>query len=137
MEAQHIQKLRLSFRTIEPLSREVAEHFYTNLFSLAPELKKKFRNVDMATQGSMVLQALGVAVQNLESLDGLRPTLASLGYRHSHYGVMADHYPMAVDALLRALGEVLGGQSESFWRQARTHAKKGFQCLRSGARILD
>ena len=117
MEAQHIHKLKLTFRTIEPLSAQVAARFYSNLFSLAPELEKKFRNVDMATQGSMLLQALGIAVRGLERPDELRPVLASLGYRHSNYGVAADHYAVAIDALLTAFGDVLGGQFDSDLRE--------------------
>ena len=114
-------KLRESFSSAETVDGSFARYFYQHLFALDPSLERQFKNVDMATQGAMVLQAVRVALDGLEDFDQVRATLESLGRRHVQYGVRPDQYDTAAEAFIRALGQVLGEQFddalESIWRE--------------------
>ncbi len=124
MTPAQLQQVRRSFDLIEAQSDQVAEKFYENLFDLAPELRKQFSSVDMETQGNMVLQAVGIAVNGLEDLEALRSPLASLGYRHIVYGVKQEYFEVAVEALIAAFRDSLGGRFsrdiEDLWRPTLT-----------------
>ncbi len=103
MTPDQVRLLVDSFEKVKPISDEVAKRFYENLFHLAPELESKFQDVNMATQGQMVLQAIGLAIDGLDRFDDVRPVLESLGYRHVNYGVLPEHYAVAGKALVETL----------------------------------
>ena len=116
--------LRESFSSAEAAGSQFTEHFYEHLFDIDPNLARQFENVDMATQGAMVLQAVRIALDGLEDLAGVRPTLEGLGYRHVLYGVRPDQYVTAAEAFIRALREVIGESFdlalEGIWRETLT-----------------
>lgn len=116
--------LRESFSLAEAAGVEFAELFYQHLFDIDPSLSGQFESVDMATQGAMVLQVVRLALDGLEDLPAIRPTLESLGYRHVHYGVRGDQYETAAEAFIRALRQVLGDRFdpplEGIWRETLT-----------------
>jgi class 3 adenylate cyclase/hemoglobin-like flavoprotein len=119
--ASRYSSLRESFSSAEAASGEFARHFYEHLFDIDPSLAGQFENVDMATQGAMVLQAIRVTLDGLEDLATIQPTLESLGSRHTHYGVRPEQYATAVEAFVRALRQLLGDgfdpQLETVWRE--------------------
>lgn len=114
-------KLRKSFSSADTADGSFAQYFYQHLFALDPSLERQFENVDMATQGAMVLQTVRVALDGLEDFDQVRATLESLGRRHEQYGVRPEQYETAAEAFIRALGQTLGEQFdtslESIWRE--------------------
>jgi class 3 adenylate cyclase/hemoglobin-like flavoprotein len=114
-------KLRASFSSADTVDGSFAQYFYQHLFALDPSLERQFENVDMATQGAMVLQAVRVVLDGLEDFDQVRATLESLGRRHVQYGVRPEQYDTAAEAFIRALGQTLGEQFddslESIWRE--------------------
>jgi class 3 adenylate cyclase/hemoglobin-like flavoprotein len=114
-------KLRESFSSAHTADGSFAQYFYQHLFALDPSLERQFENVDMATQGAMVLQAVRVALDGLEDFDQVRAALESLGRRHLQYGVRPDQYDTAAEAFVRALGQTLGERFddslESIWRE--------------------
>lgn len=121
MKLEQFEKLNSSFNMIEPHSEMVADRFYANLFRLAPGLKKRFENIDMATQSCIFLQTLGFVMKGLQNLEALLPTLTNLGYRHADYKMQLGNYTVAVEALLMAFRDTLGEQFdpelEDIWRQ--------------------
>ena len=54
-----------------------------------------------------VATALGAAVENIEDLENLTPHLKQLGLRHKKYGVVKEHYPMILNALIKTLQDSL------------------------------
>ena len=120
MKPKQIERLKSSFKMLEPFTDTIAERFYGNLFRMAPELKKQFESADLTTQGSL-MQALGVAVNGMQDQEALRPILANLGYQHASYGVKPENYDVAIEALLMAFRDTLGEQFdpelEVVWQQ--------------------
>jgi hemoglobin-like flavoprotein/ferredoxin len=110
-QVTEIQKIKLDFEKIEAAGDDFANRFYTHLFDIDPELKNHFKDVDMSSQGTMVLQAVRIA------LDGLK----NLGERHVNYGVQPKQYDVAVSAFVRALKETLGesfnAESKNAWTE--------------------
>jgi len=96
---------------IDELSSEpgvLAEAFYHQLFLIAPELQSLFNDVRMDEQGKMLVQTLRFVVEGIDRFEELKPVLENLGYRHVEYGVEKEHYPVAVEAFIRALKSRLG-----------------------------
>jgi hemoglobin-like flavoprotein len=106
MTAEQIELVRRSFAKIEPLVEEAAVLFYARLFELDPDLRSLFK-VDIREQGHKLMQIIGFAVDNLDQIDDLVPTLRELGARHVEYGVQDEHYDMVGDALLWTLAKAL------------------------------
>jgi class 3 adenylate cyclase/hemoglobin-like flavoprotein len=108
MTPDQVRLLVNSFEKVKPISEEVAKRFYENLFRRAPEFEHKFQNVDMPTQGQMVLQAVGLAIDSLNNFDDVRPVLEGLGKRHVNYGVHSEHFAIAGSALVETLQQTFG-----------------------------
>ena len=66
----------------------------------------------------MLMRMIGSTVRGLPEIF---PRLAELGARHATYGVKAEYYPIARDALLMALRDHLGEgfipEVENAWRE--------------------
>jgi hemoglobin-like flavoprotein len=62
----------------------------------------------MTTMRLMLMRMIGVTVRGLHNLPTILPELRALGVRHAGYGVRAEHFDFAEDALLHALRLHLG-----------------------------
>jgi class 3 adenylate cyclase/hemoglobin-like flavoprotein len=115
-----IKNLKTDLSQVDAAGEDFARRFYNHLFKIDPSLKDYFEGVDMSSQGAMVLQAVRIAINGLENPEVVRPTLESLGKRHVSYGVVSDHYSVAVEAFVRALKETLGAsftaKKERVWK---------------------
>ncbi len=124
MTPDQVRLLVDSFEKVKPISDEVAKRFYENLFRRAPEFESKFQDVNMATQGQMVLQAVGLAIHSLDRFNDVRPVLEGLGYRHVNYGVHSEHFAVAGSALVETLKQTFGDDFtpnlERAWRDVLT-----------------
>jgi hemoglobin-like flavoprotein len=107
MTPSQIAHVRSSFAAVRPISDAAAALFYGKLFQLDPSLRPMFSR-DLAEQGRMLMQVIGVAVTSLDRLDALVPTLHDLGRRHAGYGVRDEHYGTVATALLWTLEQGLG-----------------------------
>ena len=85
----------------------VASAFYAQLFTLDPSLQPMFRG-DMVEQGRKLMTMLGVALNNVDTLDTLHPALQNLGHRHIDYGVSQHHYLVVGQALINTLEAAFG-----------------------------
>lgn len=81
--------------------------FYNRLFELDPALRPLF-NGDMAEQCRKLMQMLAVAVESLDHLETILPSVQALGQRHVVYGVKIEHYATVAEALLWTLEQGLG-----------------------------
>jgi len=100
--------IRETWNEIVPIADTAAELFYNRLFEVAPSIRPLFRSTDMVEQSKKLIQALMVAVKNLDNLEALTPVLEDLGRRHLHYGVVAQHYEDVGKTLLWTLKQGLG-----------------------------
>jgi len=100
--------IRESWNEIVPIADTAAELFYNRLLEVAPSIRPLFRSTDMVEQSKKLIQALTVAVKNLDNLEALTPVLEDLGRRHLRYGVVAQHYEDVGKTLLWTLKQGLG-----------------------------
>lgn len=107
MTPQEIVLVKTSFRKIVPIADQAAALFYARLFELDPSLRELFHG-DMSSQGRKLMQMIGLAVNGLDRLDSLAPSIRQLGMRHAGYQVRDEHYDTVGEALLWTLGKGLG-----------------------------
>ncbi len=107
-----------TFEMVAPIADVAAGLFYGRLFELDPTLKPLFRG-DIKDQGKKLMSTLKVAVQSLDRLDALVPTVQALGRRHLAYGVRDEHYDIVGGALLwtleKGLGEAFTPEVKEAW----------------------
>ena len=103
----NVELLEQSFEQIKPRADEFAASFYEKLFTIHPEFKPLFANIDMAKQQKKLINALVLVVENLRSPEALGPVLNALGGRHIGYGVIPKYYGPVGDALLSAFEQCL------------------------------
>ncbi len=96
----NVSQIRTSFSLIAPKATEVVAHFYTTLFTLYPESKELFRDVNMDRQQQTLIGALVKVMDGLDDLSSLKKYLKALGARHVNYGVQDEHYEMVGRCLL-------------------------------------
>jgi hemoglobin-like flavoprotein len=108
-----------SFRKIAGKSELIADLLYQHLFELAPSSKILFK-CEMRRQGRKLIQALAVAVTDLDKPDKLTPMLHGLGKRHIGYGAKKEDYQHLGQALLYALEQTLGPEFTPELREAWT-----------------
>lgn len=106
MTNEQIDLVRASFAKIEPVAEEAAVLFYAKLFELDPDLRRLFKT-DIGKQGRKLMQMLETAVNGLDRLDELVPSVRALGERHRAYGVADRHYETVGAALLWTLDQAL------------------------------
>jgi hemoglobin-like flavoprotein len=92
---------------VVPISETAAELFYGRLFELEPEYKAMFKN-DMTEQGKKLMKTINIAVEALDDVEPLVPTLKQMGADHAGYGVKDRDYNVVGAALLWTLEKGLG-----------------------------
>ncbi|HKO57367.1 MAG TPA: protein kinase [Thermoanaerobaculia bacterium] len=97
-----------SFERVAQRREEAAGIFYKHLFDIAPQTRPMFEGVDMATQGSMLMNMIAAAVRGLDRLDELKPVLEDLGRRHARYGVRVEHFSPVEECLLHTVKTMMG-----------------------------
>jgi len=103
-----LDALETSFDLVAPRAETLVDIFYARLFAAAPAVKPLFAGTDLARQKSMLLATLVLLRKSLRNLDGIVPTLRSLGSRHVAYGARPEHYPVVGEVLIASMAEVAG-----------------------------
>ena len=123
MNAQQIELVQESFKTVRTIADQAAGTFYQRLFEIEPSYKAMFKH-DMKKQGAMLMSTLGLAVGSLNNLEAILPAVRSLGQRHAGYGVTAEQYQPVAEALLWTLeyyfGEAFTPELKEAWVAAYT-----------------
>jgi hemoglobin-like flavoprotein len=119
MTTASLERIRGSFDLLSPHLDGMTRRFYSQLFTARPETRQLFK-IEMDVQRQHLAAALALIVKNLAMFDALEEPLQELGAQHAAVGVRPEHYPFVRDAMLDAIGEVLGPawtpQLASDWR---------------------
>ena len=108
MSPEQARLITTSWSSVASIADSAIEQFYNRLFEIDPSARALFRATDMPEQRRKVIEALSLALQSLDDLDALTPTLEDLGRRHQRYGVTAAHHDSVGQALLWTLEQGLG-----------------------------
>ena len=108
MTPEQARLITTSWSSVASIADSAIEQFYNRLFEIDPSARALFRATDMPEQRRKVIEALSLALQSLDDLDALTPTLEDLGRRHQRYGVAAAHYDSVGQALLWTMQQGLG-----------------------------
>src|SRR4051812_42092052 len=134
MTPREISLVKASFQKVAPIADQAAAIFYARLFELDPSLRTLFHG-DMADQGRKLMQAIGLAVNELERAEALAPMVRELGMRQASYHVRDEHYDTVGEALLWTLSKVIGpdftAEMQAAW--ARTYWLLA-EIMKAGAR---
>eukprot|EP00455_Lapot_gusevi_P005317 TRINITY_DN12260_c0_g1_i4.p1 TRINITY_DN12260_c0_g1~~TRINITY_DN12260_c0_g1_i4.p1 ORF type:complete len:148 (+),score=3.71 TRINITY_DN12260_c0_g1_i4:38-481(+) len=100
----------------------LGEVFYTNLFTMYPDLANTFyKNIPMKIQAIRLMHMVDTCVELLEKpAYMLLDELLKLGHRHALYGVRALHYPWVGDALMVTFKQLWGDEFTEEVRMAWT-----------------
>jgi len=122
MTPEEIRLVRLTWSMVAERADAFTARFYDHLFVIDPGAEQLFSGVDMGLQQWKLAQTLGVVVQALDDLNTLLPAVATLGKRHTRYGVRHHHFDTVGAALLRAFADTLGNRftadAQAAWTQA-------------------
>jgi hemoglobin-like flavoprotein len=108
MTPEQARLITTSWNSVASIADNAIEQLYNRLFEIDPSARALFRATDMPEQRRKVIEALSLALQSLDDLAALTPTLEELGRRHRRYGVAAAHYDSVGQALLWTLERGLG-----------------------------
>ena len=107
MTPQQIELVKVTWVKVVPIADKAAELFYGRLFELDPSVKSMFKN-DMTEQGKKLMKTINIAVEALDDVEPLIPTLKEMGAAHAGYGVKDKDYNTVGAALLWTLEQGLG-----------------------------
>ena len=107
MTPQQIELVKETWVKVVPIADKAAELFYARLFELDPSVKPMFKN-DMTEQGKKLMKTINIAVEALDDVEPLIPTLKEMGAAHVGYGVKDKDYNTVGAALLWTLEQGLG-----------------------------
>jgi hemoglobin-like flavoprotein len=119
MDTKTIDLVQASWAKVVPIKDVAGKLFYDNLFEADPSLRPLFKG-DMEQQATKLVLMINAAVNKLTELGTLVPILQQLGQRHETYGVLPSHYATVGAALLKTLGQGLGGEFTDDVEQAWT-----------------
>jgi hemoglobin-like flavoprotein len=108
MTPDQARLITTSWSSVAPIADSAIEQFYNRLFEIDPSARTLFRATNMPEQRMKLIQALSLALQSIDNLATLTPTLEELGRRHQRYGVTVAHYDSVGQALLWTLERGLG-----------------------------
>ena len=115
MTPQQIELVKKTWVMVVPIADKAAELFYGRLFELEPSYRQMFKN-DMTEQGKKLMKTINIAVEALDDVEPLVPTLKQMGADHAGYGVVDRDYNVVGAALLWTLEQGLG---EAFTDEVR------------------
>lgn len=132
-----IGRLEQSFALLQTHGTGLAQRFYHRLFADAPAVRALFPD-DMRAQQKKLVATLAAVIAGLRAPASLFPVLKELGVRHNDYGTRPEHYPIVVENLVAAMGELLGDawtrELEQDWRTALTRIGQIMEAAAAAAR---
>ncbi len=108
MTPERERLVRQSWAKVQPHIHEASRIFYDRLFELDPAARSLFGRVDMREQGAKFMAMLGSIISSLDRAQSLVSDAASLGRRHTAYGVKPEQYESVGAALIWMLDRMLG-----------------------------
>ena len=118
MTPQQIELVKKTWVMVVPIADTAAGLFYGRLFELEPSYKAMFKN-DMTEQGKKLMKTINIAVEALDDVEPLIPTLKKMGADHVGYGVKDQDYNIVGAALIwtleQGLGEAFTDEVKNAW----------------------
>ena len=115
---REIERVRTTWREVAVDPDAAAALFYGRLFEAAPDVKPLFTG-DMKLQGRKLMQMISIAVNAMDRIEEIVPSLQELGKHHEAFGTRPEHYPVVGQTLLgtlaTALGESFDAETEAAW----------------------
>ena len=119
--------VRRSWAQLEDKREETSALFYQNLFDINPNSRRLFGRRDMHLQGSLFVEMVSEFVRSLDGSEpGITDVIQASGRRHAGYGVMNSDYEGVGEALIGALGDMLGPR---FTPDVRDAWKEAYRAL--------
>ena len=112
MESNQIALVRSTWAKMVPIAGKAADIFYTRLFEIDPSLRSLFKG-NMTAQGKLLMDMINTAVEGLDDLESIVPTVQDLGRRHGGYAVKPENYKTVASALLWTSASTRMGSSTS------------------------
>ena len=118
MTPQQIELVKKTWVMVVPIADKAAELFYGRLFELEPSYRAMCKH-DMTEQGKKLMKTINIAVEALDDVGPLVPTLKQMGADHAGYGVVDRDYNVVGAALLwtleQGLGEAFTDEVKNAW----------------------
>lgn len=110
MDQKQIDIVKATIPVVEPLARDITEHFYPLMFERYPEVKNYFNQSHQAvgSQRQAVANAVIAYGKNIERLEALGDAVAVIANKHCSLGIQPEHYAIVGECLLAAIEHVLG-----------------------------
>lgn len=110
LSAETIGIVKQSVPALEAHGSDITKAMYARLFR-DEHIRNLFNHANQGEGGSQV-HALAAAIlgyaRNIENLGALTPVVERIAHKHIGYHILPEHYPYVAEALLAAIGDVLG-----------------------------
>ena len=107
MTPDQMELVRGTADVLMSIGSRVSDHFYDELFTMAPGVRPLFPD-DMTAQKIKLMDTLASMVSFMTHPDMFSSVARQVGRRHAAYGALADHYGPVGECLLSSLQTVLG-----------------------------
>ncbi|MCD9147980.1 globin domain-containing protein [Pseudophaeobacter flagellatus] len=123
MDPKDIEEMQASFASIYGRKAEFADRFYVHLFARMPEAEAMFVG-DFAKQKEMFAAMLTYCLKGISDHKSLVHAGDALAKTHARFDLGAREAELAIDAMMAAFDDVLGGDlaptQREVWRLAIT-----------------
>ncbi len=107
LSQETITAVKETIPLINKEAESVTSRMYEILFSKYPQTKAMFDNADK-DQHKKLAGAIAAFAGNIDNLGVLGAAVEKMATSHVITQVKPEHYPMVADALITAMGDVLG-----------------------------
>lgn len=123
LSQETIAAIKETIPLVSQQAENVTSRMYEILFSKYPETKPLFANAT-SDQHKKLAGAIAAFAGNIDNLGALGGAVEKMAQSHVNTNVLPLHYPMVADALITAMGEVLGEaftpERKNAWVEAYT-----------------
>ena len=120
MTPEQLQSVRLTAAVVEQALDQCVTCFYDDLFDRNPQVRPLFADDLIAQRGTLLHELLGLAAA-AHDLPGFLAHARELGLRLQRQGLHAADYAFVGEALIAAIGAVIGdgwtSGAEESWRR--------------------
>lgn len=120
-----IQSIKETIPLINQKAENVTTRMYDILFSKYPETKPLFADAT-SDQHKKLAGAIAAFAGNVDNLPALSNAVEKMASAHVATNVQPQHYPMVADALITAMGDVLG---DAFTQERKNAWVEGYTFL--------
>jgi len=120
LSQQDIDIVKLTAPVLVEVGGEITTTMYQILFNRHPEVRQIFDDAD--NQPAKLASAIVAYAKNIDNLEVLESAVAKISQSHTAAGVTPYHYPLVADALITAIGDVLGDAATDDVVRAWTNA---------------